>query len=160
MLNRARHFLSTGFLTTLLLSTGAALATEQHVMPQPQAGPYFYGEAPQAEQNGASYVVMQRHQDQWLGAIYQPNAEFACFVGQMQAQRLALQIQDPATAETFTHTLAIAPQPPIASQNGRAVAAPQLVGFTQLNALTPLEHQLLNVCQQHLGEAPKPLKQL
>ncbi|MEM8642703.1 MAG: hypothetical protein AAGG51_28375 [Cyanobacteria bacterium P01_G01_bin.54] len=159
MLNRTRRFLSTSLLTTLLLGSGTALATEPQVQPQPQAGPYVYGEAAVAAQNGATYVVMQRHQEQWLGAIYQPNAEFDCFVGQMQAQQLALRIQDPATTETFTHTLAMAPQPPIASQTGRATT-PQLVGFAQLNQLTEQDHQLLTICQQRLDDSTKSPKQL
>ncbi|NEO88122.1 MAG: hypothetical protein F6J87_28285 [Spirulina sp. SIO3F2] len=152
MFNLRRLFSTSLFVTLLLGSGNAALATETQPAPQPTAGPYFYGEVAQPEQNGATYVVMERHQDQWIGAIYQPNAEFDCFVGNLKPQGLALTLQTLATQQTFTHTLTVDPTVTVASRQETELA-PQILGFEAIQTLGDQEHRLLHICHQRSVES-------
>lgn len=150
--NVFRRLLAVATLATLALGSGAAIATETVADARPTEGPYFYGQVAEAGEMGATYVVMERHQSQWLGAIYQPNAEFDCFVGQLQSNHLAMEIPDAFTNEVYAHHVAVEPETLVASAGGVA-PAPQLLGFETINTLTDNEHRLLSVCQQRLVPA-------
>lgn len=149
--NFFRRLLAVTTLATLTLGSGAAIATETVSTVRPIEGPYFYGQVAETGQLGATYVVMERHEGQWLGAIYQPNAEFDCFVGQLKSNHLAMEIPDTFTNETFAHHMPVEPETLVASAEGVVAPAPQLVGFETINTLTDNEHRLLNVCQQRLN---------
>lgn len=149
-----RLFATSLFATVLCGSGAATFAQDTQPTPQSNAGPYLYEEVAQPEQVGTTYVVMERHQNQWVGAIYQPNAEFDCFVGTLKPQGFALKLQTLMTEENFTHTLVVDPTVTVASRSETAIA-PQLVGFETLPTLGEQDQRLLQVCRQQSSESAR-----
>jgi hypothetical protein len=70
----------------------------QHPIVLPD-GVYLYGETPQAEQIGRSYVVFEVQRQSVVGAFYAPHSSFDCFSGNLKAGKLALTVVDSYTRQ-------------------------------------------------------------
>jgi hypothetical protein len=99
----------------------------------PQSGTYLYGEANTVNQLGKQYVIFAQSGQQIVGALYSPQSEYSCFMGQRTNNKLTVQVFE-SIAQVQTH-----PQPSFQLQ---------LPTLNAISHIGPKERQVLASCQQ------------
>lgn len=137
-----------------LLTSALPMAAETAVASTPPAletgtltdGVYLYGESPQPQAVGATYLVMEVQAGQAVGAFYMPSSSFDCFHGQVTASSLDLTIVNSYDQTAYSYPVALATNGAIASATG---AVPTMVpaGFHAIETLSETDHQILATCQ-------------
>jgi hypothetical protein len=111
-------------------------------------GIYLYGQAPNVEQLGSTYVVFEvdRYQ-QVTGAFYMPQSSFDCFQGELQANQLAVTITDSYDRTTYSYTVALEQEAAVADRDGRAIAPINLIGFHAIETVGTNDQNVLATCK-------------
>ncbi len=116
-------------------------------------GIYLYGTDPQPEEIGNSYMVFELDQDKTVGAFYQPYSEFACFYGQVEADRLALNIIDPHEPDRpYAHAVRLDTEVVASSADGPQTSPLKLEGFYTLPEVSDNDQRILGVCKEYHQE--------
>ncbi|SKB14846.1 hypothetical protein PL11201_680122 [Planktothrix sp. PCC 11201] len=115
-------------------------------------GVYLYGESPQPEQIGQSYMVFEVKQGQVTGAFYMPRSSFDCFTGVPQGNHLSLNIIDSYTQETHSYQIGLNNTAVVATTGGQ-VSENNLVleGFHRLPNPSENDTRILNQCKADLN---------
>ena len=108
-------------------------------------GVYLYGQQPVAAQPGSVYMVFEVTDRRAVGAFYMPSSSFDCFYGDISSTRLDLTVIDSYEQTTHPYSLAVQTQPTLAA--GQAGAEFSISGFTQIDALSELDKNILETCQ-------------
>lgn len=133
------------FLGLAPLATTAALASA--VTGEPLAdGVYAFGDRPEADQIGATYMVMAVNNGDVVGGFYQPASSFDCFSGQIAGQTLDLTVVNSYEQTEHPFSLAMEANDPVASQAG-GVTQWVPTGFHALTELSDTDRTVLQVCQ-------------
>ena len=133
------------FLGLAPLTTTAVLASE--VTGEPLAdGVYAFGDSPEADQIGATYMVMAVYNGDEVGGFYQPASSFDCFSGQVAGQTLDLTEVNSYEQTEHPISLAMEANDSVASQAG-GVTQWVPTGFYALAELSDTDHTVLQVCQ-------------
>lgn len=120
----------------------------QPIMPN---GTYLYGQSPEAEQVGSTYVVFEVERDRVVGAFYMPQSSFNCFEGQLQPRQMQLTVLDSYEQVSYSYAVAMQPDAPLANRQGTAIAPTAMPGYHSLSALSDADHQLVATCKQRLA---------
>ena len=116
-------------------------------------GIYLYGTAPQPAEIGNSYMVFELDQDKTVGAFYQPDSEFACFYGQVEADRLALNVVEPQEPDRpYAYSLRFETEAVASSADGPETSKLNLEGFYQLPEVSDNDQSILSVCKEYHQE--------
>lgn len=110
-------------------------------------GVYLYGQAPERDQIGSSYMVFEVDQGQVVGAFYMPYSSFDCFYGNVHADRLALTVIDSYERTYHPYAIALAPQDAVATLDNETIAPMGLEGFHQLTEPNENDLRLLSTCR-------------
>jgi len=115
-------------------------------------GVYLYGESPQPEEIGQSYMVFEVKQGQVIGAFYMPRSSFDCFTGVPQGNNLSLNIIDSYTRETHSYQIGLNNTAVVATTGGQ-VSENNLVleGFHRLSNPSENDTRILNQCKAYLN---------
>lgn len=113
-------------------------------------GVYLYGDVPEANQIGATYLVMSIQQGQTTGAFYQPFSDFDCFRGQVTETALLLTITNSHDQTTYPYALPLSDRQTIASQQG-GTAQVIPTGYHRLGAPSEQDQAILETCRQAYG---------
>lgn len=109
-------------------------------------GVYLYGQATEPEQIGSAYMVFEVNQEQVVGAFYMPYSSFDCFRGEIQADRLALNVVDSYEQTVNPYSVALESNGSVAS-TGETIAPVGLEGFHRLATLSDNDRRILATCQ-------------
>lgn len=139
--------LSAGLLLgTLSSSRQPATASPVPQLPTLEDGTYVFGDAPQAGQTGATYIVLEVSDRQVLGAFYQPSSSFDCFYGQVGDNRLLLTVVSSYDQVQYPYALALeATDAQVAGPTAAQLVVPS--GFHALSPLSELDTEILATCQ-------------
>lgn len=119
------------------------------------ASRHLFGQAPQPDQIGQGYVVLERSGDQVYGALYFPSSSFDCFTGQVQGTQLAMTIVNSYDQEVYPYSLALAEGPAIAAGETVSESVPfNLDGFHAIDSLSDNDHRILAMCRSSLNLEP------
>ncbi len=165
---RALSYVILGAVTAAALGT-AAQAQAQNVSNQtspealaiaqtaaePVSDRYLFGQAPQPDQIGQGYVVLERTGDRVYGALYYPSSSFDCFEGQVQGTEIAMTvINSYDQADTYPYSLAMVEDSAIASSDASGGLVPfGLDGFHAIGDLSENDHRMLEICSGVVGSA-------
>jgi hypothetical protein len=156
------HFvekLFTGALFTLTVCVTVACApvyssevsAPQKTRPAPASslpdGTYLYGESSAPNQVGATYMVLDVHDRQVVGAFYAPSSSFDCFRGQVHSNQLALNVADSYNRTSYPYSVALQKNAQVASANQPETAPVQLHGYHRLQTVSQNDYKLLSTCQ-------------
>lgn len=128
------------------LDATASPYTVQPVMPD---GIYLYGQSPNAEQVGSTYMVFEVNRDRVVGAFYMPQSSFDCFQGEVQPNQMQLTVLDSYEQMSYSYALAMQPDAPLADASRTTLTPTTLPGYHSLNRLGDRDHQILATCKQH-----------
>ncbi|MGD1897567.1 MAG: hypothetical protein ACFB16_11525 [Phormidesmis sp.] len=113
----------------------------------PVSETYLYGQQPVANQPETTYFVFESKGADIVGALYMPSSSFDCVRGQMNNQRIALNVTDSYSQETYAYALRLdSSQVAVASQRGTVTAPPSIDGFYPL-PVQASDRALLATCQ-------------
>ncbi|CAD5921356.1 hypothetical protein [Planktothrix agardhii] len=115
-------------------------------------GVYLYGQSPQPEQIGQSYMVFEVKQGQVTGAFYMPRSSFDCFTGVPEGNYLSLKIIESYTQETHSYQIGLNNTAVVATTGGQ-VSENNLVleGFNRLPNVSENDTRILNQCKADLN---------
>lgn len=116
---------------------------------------HLYGESPQLDTVGASYLVFTAQDNQVTGAIFMPYSSFDCFEGQLGRQTLALEIRNSYTQELHTYAIALETEGTLANSAGGAFSDLHLDGFHNLGEPRESELSILAVCTENTTSQSK-----
>lgn len=116
---------------------------------------YLYGESPQLDTVGASYLIFTAQGDRVTGAIFMPYSSFDCFRGQLSRETLALEITNSYTQELHTYAIALETEGTLANSAGGVFSDLHLDGFHALEDLRESELSILAVCQENTASQSK-----
>lgn len=113
-------------------------------------GIYLYGTGPEPEEIGNSYMVFELNQDKTVGAFYQPDSEFACFSGRVEADRLALNIIDPHEPDhPYAYEVKLDTEAVASSADGPDTSRLNLEGFYSLPEVSNNDQRILDTCKEY-----------
>lgn len=116
-------------------------------------GIYLYGQSPELNQVGQTYMVFESRGGKMIGAFYMPQSEFDCFYGTRQGNELALTVVNSYDRMTHTFALGIVQNYPVASASDRPTHGQfSLEGFHPIANLSELDQNLLATCKQNYQE--------
>lgn len=124
-----------------------AAAEASVAAPKLADGVYLYGESPEPEQLGRSYLVFEVTQGAVIGAFYMPASEFDCTYGRLQADQLALTVIDSYGQGRHPYAIALAPPSPIAAQTPTAARGFNLEGYYPLATVSENDQRMLEACK-------------
>jgi len=136
------------FSTALLLTISLASVAPAHVAASANGladGRYLYGQVPEANRDGSTYMVFEVQDGKMVGAFYQPRSSFDCFQGQIQAETMALTVVDSYDQTRFDYEIALEDRTTLVAGRSGATSAP--VGYHRISSLSDLDHQILAMCQ-------------
>ncbi|MBU6228138.1 MAG: hypothetical protein KGQ93_00370 [Cyanobacteria bacterium REEB459] len=114
----------------------------------PAPGRYLFGQAPQANQLGQGYMVVESTGDRLYGALYFPSSSFDCFQGQIRGNQLALTITDSYNQQTYPYSVAVATDTTVAaSQLPNGLTPLSLRGFYPIRQLSSTDITMLETCR-------------
>ncbi|NER00955.1 MAG: hypothetical protein F6K30_30405 [Cyanothece sp. SIO2G6] len=119
-------------------------------MPGPRPlsdGTYLYGQSPQANTIGATYMVFDVKGQEVVGAFYMPHSSFDCFHGSFQATDLALTIRDSYEQNEFAYTVPLVEDDIIASTQQSTAVTQHPDGFYPIADLSEMDQHILTTCQ-------------
>lgn len=115
-----------------------------HAMPD---GDYLYGQAPKAEQLGATYLVFEVNKGNVRGAFYMPQSSFDCVHGSFQTQQLALTVVNSYEQASYPYAVALQTGGASASSARPDVAPIALEGFHPIQQLSANDRRILSTCK-------------
>lgn len=124
----------------------AMLQARQHPSTLP-SGVYLFGQSPESDQIGATYLVFEVDASRIVGAFYMPASSFDCFQGEVEAERLALNIVDSYDQSRYAYEVALAPSAAVAATPEGSIAPTQLQGYHQLDSLSAQDQTILATCR-------------
>jgi hypothetical protein len=128
--------------------TETAVAIAQATFPSHGPGQYLYGQAPEPEQVGYGYVVLDSSADGIYGALYFPSSSFDCFHGQVQGNELAMTVIDSYSQESYAYSMALASDTAVASSSSNDSLEPlSLKDFYQLDGPSENDLRMLAICR-------------
>ena len=110
-------------------------------------GDYLYGQAPEAGQLGATYLVFEVNKGNVRGAFYMPQSSFDCVHGRFQTQQLALTVVNSYEQASYPYTVALQPGSTTASATNPDVAPIALEGFHPIKQLSANDRRILSTCK-------------
>lgn len=110
-------------------------------------GVYLYGQAPQPDQIGHTYLVFEVTNGKVVGVMYMPHSSFDCFQGNLQPDRLAFSLVDSYTRKTYAASIPLETSPLVASASDVSVAGVRLQGFHPIQTLATNDQRMLNICK-------------
>lgn len=126
----------------------AGEATRSASPSQPLAdGVYLYGQSPDPEQIGASYMVFEVSQGNVVGAFYMPRSSFDCFHGNLEADRVALTVIDSYEQTPHEYAVAYETSDSVAMAGGETLAPVSLAGFHRIDTVSENDQRLLSSCK-------------
>jgi hypothetical protein len=134
-----------------LSSRGQTAPSTQAPRPLDQAsladGVYLYGETPEPDQLGASYMVFEVNDNQVMGAFYMPRSSFDCFQGSLAGNQLDLTVINSYDQSAHAVVLNVESDSYIASA-GNPIAAPaRLNGLHNLETVSENDQRILQTCK-------------
>ncbi len=122
--------------------------TQRDAVPAAQMsdGVYLYGQSAQPQTIGSEYLVFEVNQGTVVGGFYMPNSSFDCFYGNLQADKLALNVVDSYERTIHPYSLALAAGEAIASTGGN-VAPLGLEGYHRITSISELDQRILTTCK-------------
>ncbi len=129
------------------LSPSATSITSQPVLAD---GIYLFGQSPNPNESGSDYAVFSVKENKTVGAFYQPNSSFDCFSGEISPSRMAVNIVESYTQESYPYAIAVALDNDLTA--GNAVGAYTLKGFHRIDTLSAQDHEILAVCEADLAK--------
>lgn len=109
-------------------------------------GVYLYGESPEPDQIGASYLAFEVQGNQVIGAFYLPRSSFDCFQGEFQGDHLSLRITDSYSQTVHNYAIAVQTDNYLASAEPIA-ASTQLEGYDSIPTISENDRRMLETCQ-------------
>ncbi|MGD1905139.1 MAG: hypothetical protein ACFB0C_03995 [Leptolyngbyaceae cyanobacterium] len=138
--------LSLGLLASALpLTSEQAIASAAPETAALEEGVYLYGESPQPQQVGATYMVMTVQAGQAVGAFYMPSSSFDCFYGPVTANSLDLTIVNSYDQVAYPYEVALAINGAVAATGAVPAVVPE--GFHAIDTLSETDQQILATCQ-------------
>lgn len=113
-------------------------------------GDYLFGQSPEPGTNGAAYAVLSVQNNQTIGAFYQPNSSFDCFYGEVQPNRLAVNVVDSYEQTIHPYDIALTLDSSLIAGNG--AGSYTLEGFYRLDSLSAQDLEMLSVCKADFAE--------
>lgn len=133
--------------TTATRAESLAVATRlDTVTPTLSEGTHVYGSVPQAQQIGETYMVFEVQGDRVVGGFYQPHSSFDCFYGDVDRDRLALNIIDSYRNDTYAYNIALTSEAVVADGQPTAPVT-SLQGFHELEHPSHTSQRVLETCQ-------------
>ncbi|MBD2060444.1 hypothetical protein H6F88_31365 [Oculatella sp. FACHB-28] len=126
-------------------------ATNQQTLPD---GTYVFGQSPEADQVGSTYLVFEANDEQIVGAFYMPTSSFDCFYGEPEVEHLELTVVNSEDQSEYAHTVELQRDTSVATVGNSAIASLHLTGYHQIDTVSPNDHRILAACkvaQQQLG---------
>ena len=114
--------------------------------PLVEDGIYFYGEASEANEIGAGYMVFEAQGTQVVGAIFMPHSSFDCFVGEIGNHELSLLITNSYTQEIYEYAIALIVDEPVVATDNTLLPL-RLDGLFNLGEAGDAEMSMLSTCQ-------------
>lgn len=140
---------------TNLVSRSTDLAqfegTNQQILPD---GTYVFGQSPEADQVGSTYLVFEANDEQVVGAFYMPASSFDCFYGEPEVEHLELTVVNSENQSEYAYTVELQRDTSVATVGNSAIAPLHLTGYHQIDTVSPNDHRILAACkvaQQQLG---------
>lgn len=128
-----------------------SIAQQQPNFPAP--GRYLFGQAPEAEQLGHGYMVLDTTGEQPYGVLYFPGSSFDCFYGQVQGGELAMTIISAYSQETYPYSIALATNTTVAAGSVSSGLEPlRLEGFYSLDGPSENDLRMLGMCEQVVSD--------
>ncbi len=121
-------------------------------LPNLPDGIYLYGQSPEAEQLQNEYMVFEVRQDRAVGAFYMPSSDFSCFYGNIEANRLAVNMVD--LHENTTYAYAVPRDNyEIASSNPTGdIEFQGFQGFHRIANVSENDRRILETCKETLPD--------
>ncbi|MDX2212632.1 MAG: hypothetical protein SFY66_05005 [Oculatellaceae cyanobacterium bins.114] len=142
------HLTAQGAEVPSRLSQAASETSPQPVMPD---GVYLYGQSPQAEQIGSTYVVFEVNRDRVVGAFYMPSSSFDCFQGELRPNQMDLTVADSYDQESYSYAVAVQHNGSVADTHGRAIAETMIPGYHSLAVVSDNDQNILATCKQRFS---------
>jgi hypothetical protein len=115
-------------------------------------GTYVFGQSPEANQLGSTYLVFEANDEQIVGAFYMPSSSFDCFYGEPQVEHLALTVINSDSQSQYAYSVELQQDTSVATTGSSAIAPLRLSGFHQIDTVSPNDQRILAACkvaQQH-----------
>ncbi|NJN04525.1 MAG: hypothetical protein HC873_00710 [Leptolyngbyaceae cyanobacterium SL_1_1] len=131
--------------------SGTALANppvQQNLGSALADGIYLFGRSPQPDQIGAEYLVFEVRGQHTVGAFYMPSSSFDCFHGEVQPDRLLLNIMGSYDQPASDYAIALQPESNLSASELGAIAPASLAGYYEISNLSQGDRNLLATCQQ------------
>jgi hypothetical protein len=112
----------------------------------PAAGRYLFGEAPEADQIGYGYMVVESNGQSVFGALYYPQSSFDCFHGQVEGAELAMTIINSYSQEAYPYSIALVSNSAIASAHPDSLEPLSLEGFYAIDQISDNDVRMLEMC--------------
>ncbi len=107
---------------------------------------YLFGDTPVRDQIGSSYMVMEVRDQTMVGAIYMPHSSFDCFQGEVEGDRLSLNITNSYDLTTYAYSMDLQSNGAVASAEPMAsLAKPE--GYHLIPSVTENDLRLLETCK-------------
>lgn len=129
------------------LNLEAVQKNAKSINPPLTDGVYFFGQSPQPNQWGATYLVFKVHQNQVSGVMYQPDSEYVCMRGTVNAQQLTVRLYDPTESQMSSLTIPVANPVQVA---GNPQSRLSLTGYHRITPPRELDYPLLETCGQEV----------
>ncbi|MGB3491728.1 MAG: hypothetical protein WBA57_03295 [Elainellaceae cyanobacterium] len=113
----------------------------------PANGVYLYGRSPQPGQLDTDYAVMEVRDRKTVGAFYRVSSSFDCFHGEVGSENVNLTVISSYEQEAYNHSLPIDREETIASTDGGASGAVELVGLHSISTVSDMDMEILATCQ-------------
>ncbi|MBW4521938.1 MAG: hypothetical protein KME16_19840 [Scytolyngbya sp. HA4215-MV1] len=124
----------------------ALISSANHPQALPD-GVYLYGQSSQPNQIGSAYMVIKVDRQQVAGAFYMPSSSFDCFRGELQGEKLALNIVNSYDRTSYPYALALQTNATVATVSNPAVAPTELEGYHLLETVSAGDLKILETCQ-------------
>ena len=103
-------------------------------------GSYLYGEAPNRDELGKTYLVFAAIDNRLEGAIYMPYSSFDCFQGTIRDRQLTVTVTDSFDGQPYEFSIPISASEPN--------QPPAIDGFYNLETLSDNDQRILRECRQ------------
>jgi hypothetical protein len=112
-------------------------------------GVYLYGQSPQPEQIGQSYMVFEVKQGQVTGAFYMPRSSFDCFTAVPEGNQLNLNIIESYSQQAYSYRIGFNNTAVVAKAGGQGTEKNHIVleGFHRLPNISENDSRILTQCQ-------------
>lgn len=110
-------------------------------------GTYVFGQSPEADQMGSTYLVFEANDEQIVGAFYMPASSFDCFYGEPEVEHLELMVVNSEDQSEYPYTVELQRDTNVATVGNSAIASLHLTGYHQLDTVSPNDHRILAACK-------------